>query len=204
MRRKCARAGFYVEDQGVETRGQFLAQNGAADESGAFDGAGEVAQGVENAVGGDQRGGLADDGCAAAGEDGLKFVEGKGGAEAGDGFQFIESSAGVAESAAADHGNGEAAGGGDGSNKETGFVADAAGGVLIDGDFAQAGGREFLAGVAHGESERAGFVQREAAQKGGHQPGGELFWGDGAGSCAVDEEGDFAGVERAAVAFFAD
>ena len=66
------------------------------------------------------------------------------------------------------------------------------------------GGREPFVGVAHGEGEGAGFVEREAAQKGGHEPGGELFGGNGAGGCAGDEEADLAVVERAAVAFFAD
>ncbi len=62
--------------------------------------------------------------------------------------------------AAADHGHGEAAGGGDGRDEEAGFVADAAGGVLVDGGLAEAAREEALAGVAHGEGEGAGFVER--------------------------------------------
>jgi hypothetical protein len=61
---ECAGAGFYVEDQGVEAGGELsCSEDGGADEAGAFDGAGAVAQCIEDAVGGDQRGGLADDGA---------------------------------------------------------------------------------------------------------------------------------------------
>jgi hypothetical protein len=68
-----AGAGFHVEDEGVEAGGELFAQDGRADEAGTLDGGGAVAQGVEDAVGGDQRGGLADDGSAAVFEDCLKF-----------------------------------------------------------------------------------------------------------------------------------
>ena len=137
-------------------------------------------------------------------EDCLEFGERERGAIAGDGFQLVQRPAGVAEGAAADHGHGQAAGRGDGRDQEAGLVADAAGGVLVDGDFAEAGGRELFAGVAHGEGEGAGFVEREAAQTGGHEPGGELLGRDGAVGRAGDEEADLAGVERAAVALLAD
>ena len=69
--------------------------------------------------------------------------EGELGVEAGDGFELVESAAGVAEGAAADHGDddsgdsfgggmSEAGGGEDGGDEEGGLVADAAGGVLVD------------------------------------------------------------------------
>ncbi len=78
----------------------------------------------------------------------------------------------MAEGAAGDHGDGDAAGRSEWGDEEAGFVADAAGGVLVDGNLAEAGGGEFFAGVAHGEGEGANFVEGEAAEEGGHEPGG--------------------------------
>ena len=49
-----AGAGFDVEDEGVEVFGEFLAHDAGGDEVGGLDGAGVVAQGVEDAVGGDE------------------------------------------------------------------------------------------------------------------------------------------------------
>ena len=63
---------------------------------------------------------------------------------------------------------------------------------------------EFFARVAHCEGQGAGFVEREAAQPGGHEPCGELFERDSARGRAGDQEADFARVERAAIALFAD
>ena len=96
---------------------------------------------------------------------------------AGNGFELIQSTAGVAERASADHGHGHAAGRGQGRDEEAGLVADAAGGVLVDGEFAEPRWRELFAGVAHGKGKGAGFVEREAANPCGHQPGGELSIG---------------------------
>ena len=44
-------AGLDVEDEGVEVFGEFFAHDAGADEEGGFDGAGVIAQGVEDAVG---------------------------------------------------------------------------------------------------------------------------------------------------------
>ena len=72
---KCAGAGFYVEDKGVEAGGQLLAQDGRADQPWVFYSGGAIAQGIENAVCGNQGGSLADDGGAAAGQNRLKFLQ---------------------------------------------------------------------------------------------------------------------------------
>ena len=197
-------AGFDIEDQSVQAGGEFFAEDGGADESGGFDGTGAVAESVEDAVGGDEIGGLADDGGSRVAEDGFEFRERKCSAEAGNGFELVECSAGVAKGAPADHGHDEAAGGGDGSDEEAGFVADAAGRVLIDGGLVERARIEAYAGVAHGEGERAYFVEREAVEAGGHEPGGELFERDGFGGRAGDEEVDFCFGEGETVAGFAD
>ena len=62
--------------------------------------------------------------------------------------------------AAADHGNRKSAGRCDGSDQKAGLVSDTAGGMLVDGGFSQPRRVELLSGVAHGEGERASFVER--------------------------------------------
>ena len=103
-----AGADFDVEDEGVEALGEFLAHDAGGDEEGGFDGAGVVAEGVEDAVGGDDFRGLADEGGAAFFQGVDELREGELGVEAGDGFELVECAAGVAEGAAADHGDADA------------------------------------------------------------------------------------------------
>ena len=67
-----------------------------------------VAEGVEDAVGGYEARGLADEGCAALFESEKDLVEGELSVEAGDGFELVERPAGVAEAAARDHGDADA------------------------------------------------------------------------------------------------
>src|SRR6202012_2019154 len=125
-------------------------------------------------------------------EDCFEFRERERGAEAGDGVEFVQSAAGVAQRPAADHGYSDSACGGDWSYEEAGFVADAAGGVLVDSLLSQTRWVEFLAGVAHGNGEGAGFIDGEPVEQGSHEPGGELFDGNGSGGCAGDDKPDFA------------
>jgi len=79
-------AGFDVEDEGVEALGELFGHDAGGDEVGGFDGGGMVAQGVEDAVGGDERRGLADEAGAALAEDLFEAGERELGGEAGDGF----------------------------------------------------------------------------------------------------------------------
>ena len=93
------------------------------------------------------------------GELGAELDEAEISAEAGNGFELIQSAAGVAERAAGDHGHDDAGGGGQRRSDQAGFVAHAAGGVLIDGDFAKVRGIELFAGVAHGEGESPDLIE---------------------------------------------
>ena len=90
-----ATAGLDVEDEGVEVFGELLAHDAGGDEVGGLDGAGVVAEGVEDAVGGDEGGGLADERGPALAEDFGEALEGDLGVEAGDGFELVQGSAGV-------------------------------------------------------------------------------------------------------------
>ena len=60
-----AGADLDVEDQGVEALGKLLAHNAGGDEERGFYCAGVVAESVEDAVGGDDSGRLADEGGSA-------------------------------------------------------------------------------------------------------------------------------------------
>ena len=127
-----AGAGFNVENERVDAFGEFLAHDGGADEADIFDGGCGVAKRVDFFVGRSDFRGLADEAHAAFLEHAAELFERKIYVEAGDGFEFIERAAGVTETAAADHGNGEAASGDDGSEDERGFISDATGGMLVD------------------------------------------------------------------------
>ena len=117
---------------------------------------------------------LADEGGAAFFECVEHLREGELGVEAGDGFEFVERSAGVAEAASEIMGTqipgtpsgvgfDEAGRGEDGRDEQGGFVADSAGGVLVDGEGVEGFGVEDLAGVTHGSGERGEFAGIEAA-----------------------------------------
>ncbi len=179
-----------------------------------------VAEGIEDAVGGDEARGLSDEGDAALFEGEEDLVEGELGVEAGDGFELVECAAGVAEAAAGDHGDadagdaswckgGEACGGEDGCDEKRGLVADAAGGVLVDGEGVEAGGVEGFAGVAHGGGEGGELLRGESAMEDGHEEGCDLRVGDElllwrAVDEGVDEGLDFLVGEDAAVALVED
>lgn len=109
--------------------------------------------------------------------------------KAGDGFELVEGAAGMTEATAADHrdtgagnaGGGavrEARGGDDGCNEQGGFVADAAGRVLVDGEGLERRGVEGLAGEAHGGGEGGKLAGAETVLVDGHQKRTELGVGD--------------------------
>ncbi len=213
-----AGAGFDVEDEGVEALGELFAHDAGGDQVGAFDCRGVVAEGVENAVGGHEPGCLADERGSALAENLLEAGEGELGIEAGDGFELVECAAGVAEAAAGDHGDadagyavgggcGEAGCGEDGRDQEGGFVAYAAGGVLVDGEGLEWSGVEGIAGEAHSLGEGCEFLGRQAALEDGHEEGRDLGFGDGLGFGIYqgsDEGLDLVGGEGFAIALAAD
>ncbi len=125
--------------------GQLLAHDAGGDEERGFDGAGVIAQRIEDAVGGDDTRGLADERGARAAKRLGELLQVELRIEARNGFELVESAAGVAEGPAADHGDADAgnagvgwmrkAGGGENrGDEQRGLVADAAGGVLVDGE----------------------------------------------------------------------
>ena len=102
----------------------------------------------------------------------------------------------------------EAGGGKDGGDQQGCFVADSTGGVFVDGEGVERFGVGDLSGEAHGLGEGGEFSRVEAAQKDGHQEGGDLgvgnelpFWG--AIDDGEDEGADLGVGESEAVAFMA-
>jgi hypothetical protein len=126
-----ARADLDIEHQRIETGGELFAHDGSTDEEGALDRARAVVQSVQRAVCGYQPFRLAHDRQAASLQYSEDFLFIEMGPVAGDAFQLVEGSAGVAQGPAGDHGHGEAGGGHDGRHQEGGFVAHASGGMLI-------------------------------------------------------------------------
>ena len=94
--------------------------------------AGDIAQGVELAVGGRELIGLADEAQPELAELRLELIDREIGAEAGNGLQLIQRAAGMAERAAGHHRNDDARRRGQWRDNEAGLIADAAGGVLVD------------------------------------------------------------------------
>lgn len=163
-----AAADFDVEHQRVDALGQFLRHDGGGNQGNGFHGGGDVAQGVEFAVGGRQPVGLADEAEAQFGELFFEFLGGEAGAEAGDGFEFVESAAGVAERAAGHHGHHHAGGGGQGRHDEAGFVAHAPGGMFIHLDAGNGGQIDCVAGTQHAFREAADFAVGHPRKENGH------------------------------------
>jgi len=133
-----------------------------------------VAHGVEDAVGGDQLRRLADHSSVRFAQDLGHADEAELGVEAGDGFQFVERAAGVAEAASGDHWHGDARRhfkpgcSDDRRDEQRAFIADAAGGVLVDREGVQAARVEGFAGVAHRVGEPRKLAVRKPVEKHGH------------------------------------
>src|SRR6202142_3718996 len=98
-----AAAGLHIEHERVDSLRHLFAHDGGADQEGAFDGRGDVAQGVELLIGGGDLRRLADQRAAALFEYPAKLGEREIYVEAGDGFELVERAAGVAEATPADH-----------------------------------------------------------------------------------------------------
>ena len=199
-----AGTGFDVENEGVDAFGEFFAHDGGTDEADIFDSGSGVAQGVDFFVGGSNFGGLTDEAHAAFAEHAVKILQGEIYVEAGDGFELVERAAGVAEATTADHGNGEASGGGDGGENERGFVADATGGMLVHFSAGDAGEIEDLARAKHGLGERGELGTIDAANPRGHEPGGHLVIGNFAEGVAGDQEVNLLAGVLTGITFFAD
>ena len=180
-----AGADFDVEHEGVEILGELLAHDAGGDEEGGLDGAGVVAEGVEDAVGGDDFGVWPMRAAPHCCED-CRASRGRGSWVLKPGMVSSLSRVppvwprlrpliiGTKMPGSFGGGMCEAGGGEDGGDQEGGLVAYAAGGVLVDGEGVEGFGVEDLAGEAHGLGEVASSCGIEAAEEDGHEEGGDL------------------------------
>src|SRR6266849_7617351 len=111
------RAGtrFYIQDQRVNALGEFLAHNGSADQADVLNRRSHITKRIDFLVRRRDFRGLPDQAHAAFAEHAAAFFEREIDVESGNGFQFVERSAGVAEPAPADHRYGQTARGDNGS-----------------------------------------------------------------------------------------
>ena len=107
----------------------------------------------------------------------------------------------MAQGAAGHHGHDYARGGGQGGHNQTGFIADSAGGVLIDLHAGNRGKIDAFAGTQHAFGEAADFAVGHARKVDGHQEGRHLVIGDVAGGIASHQVLNLFGSELAPVAF---
>ncbi len=114
-------------------------------------------------------------------------------AKSGNGFEFVERASGVAQSAAADHGDVEAVGSDQRSKNQRGLVAYAAGGVLVDLLRGEKTEIEDFAGMQHSVGQGGRFLACHPAQHDCHEPCSHLVIGNAAVGAALDQVSDFSG-----------
>ncbi len=127
------RADFDVEHQRAGALGELLAHDRAGDQRQRLDGAGDVAQRVDLAVGRRQLAG-GEDRRADVGKAVARICAfDRFGGEARNRLELVQRAAGVPEAAAGRLRHRRAAGGDHGHQRQGDLVADPAGGVLVDG-----------------------------------------------------------------------
>ena len=202
---KCAGAGFHIEHESVNSFGKFLAHDRSANQAGAFDRTGHIAQGVHFLIGGRNFRRLANQGAATGIENAAEPVEREVHVKAGDGFELVERAAAVAQSPAADHGYAQTASRDDGRDHQRRFIANTASGMFVDELAAVCAGKiEDTAGVEHRFGERGNFGARQATARDRHQPSRHLVIGNPTARVAVDEPSNFFAGKFRGIALAAD
>ena len=131
-RQERARPGLDVHDQGIEAGRQLLRQDRGDDQRNRFHRRGDVADGVEAAVGRRQIVGLADDRAARGADGRAQALEIGLGRVTGNAVQLVQRAAGMAQAAARDHRHIRAARRHHRRQHQAHLVADAAGRMLVE------------------------------------------------------------------------
>jgi hypothetical protein len=198
---ECGSAELHVHDEGVQPFGELLREDRRGNEGNARDRARHVAQSIELLVSRHHRLILTGDGNA----DGLHLLDNafrmelRG--EAGDGLQFVERSSSDPETAAGNHRHAETQAGEQRRERQGDLVADAAGGVFVHDGTRIGGELEHVAGIAHGQRQRARFSVGHATKENGHEHGGHLVIGDATGAVIANERLDGLGRKLKPVTF---
>ena len=111
-------------------------------------------------------------------------------AETRDRLELVERASRVAEGAARDHRDAQAAGCRDGRHDQGNLVAHAPGGVFVNDRRPRGPGRQGGAGPEHGPRQARGLRPVESPEVDGHHPGGQLVVGDVPGDEPADQRLD--------------
>ena len=199
-----AAAVFHVEHEAVKALGEFFAHDARRDERDARHGAGDIAQRVEFLVRRADAAGLANHDAADLVDDMVDFDFVELRAEAGDAFELVECAASDAEAAAGDHRHPDAVAGEQRREHERGFVANAAGAVLVHAHGIVRVPSEHGAAVEHRVGERGGFLRRHALEEDGHRQRAHLILRHVPTREGSDDGVDFLIAEDATVALALD
>ncbi len=167
-----------VQHESVEALGQLLGGDRRGDERDGRDRPGDVAQGIQETVGRNQRVGLAGERHAMLGNEPIEVAGGDRGRESGDALQLVERAPGVSQAPAADHRHHRPAGGHHRCQRDADLVAHPPGGVLVNLGPGHLGEIEHVSRVQHGLGPRSQLTVVEAVEIHGHQQSGHLVVGD--------------------------
>ncbi len=184
--------------------GQLLAHDGGADQRWALDRSRNVAQRIELLVRRSKFFGLSDHRATNFAEDAAEIVQFEVDVEAGNGLQFIQRTAGVPQSAPADHRHFDPARGHNRRDDQRSLVSHAAGGVLVHLAPRDLRKVQHLARVEHRVGERGGLRTTQPAKHCGHQKRRHLIIGNFAAGITCDDEFNFIARQFSAIALFAD
>ena len=199
------RPDFDVQDEGSRPLGDLLAHDGAGDQRDRLDGRGDVSQGVELLVRGCQsRARRADDRAAAGAQLGHDLVVAQLRAPPGDRLELVKGAARVPQASARQLRDGHAEARDQRSQGQRYLVADAARGVLIGGQLADAGEVHPRARADHRVRPVGDLAPVHAAQEDRHRQGGHLLILDDALRVGVDRPVDLVGGQHSPVSLDAD
>ena len=158
-RHERARTHFYIHDQRIQSSSELLGEDGCRNQRDGFDRRRDVTGCVDTLVCRRQFCGLADDGDPRIAHNLLEFLDGNAGLVAGDGIEFVQRTAGMAQTAARDHRHEATACRKHWSHHERYHVAHTASRMLVDNWSRQVERFpvEHRAGIAHGQRQRHSF-----------------------------------------------
>ena len=199
---KRAGADLDVQHDGMRACGQLFGHDGRRDERQRIDRRGHITQRIELFIGRRQIAGLADDGYADILDLLHKGVRRKRRLVAGDGFELVDRAARVAEAPAGHLGHLAAETRDNRCNDQRRLVADAAGGVLVNGFIAEPAQIHCVARAHHRIGQDGSLVIGHTLVEHRHGKGGHLVIGDGAVRKALDDKADLVVGQNAAVPLF--
>ena len=181
---------FHIQHDGFGAGSEFFAQNAGGDQGNGIHRAGHIPQGVEPFIGRGQVFALAHHTAAHFPHDLHKAVFVKLHLHAFNAFQLIHRAAGMAKPPAAHLQHFAAAGSNQRSQYQSGGIAHAAGGMLIQRNAVHIR-LQHGAAAGHFPGEGSCFFDGHAIEPDGHQKGGQLIIRQAAVCCTLHKKADF-------------